>query len=224
MELNVENTVDEMRTEINNQEVFHFKVLEGWRPIEQFEDEGGAEDLQQSEVGNFDLMAFGDMDIDEANWEKIEVTVDSGAARSVADGDAWPSTPRVESLGSRAGSVYLGPGKEKIPNRGQKSLHVRTEGNPAVRNMTFQDAAVRKPLAAVSGIRDKGNVVLFDKKGSFIAPASCPEVNTIRELIRQVKHRIELECKKGVYVMPVWARAGDDKVSAEKPVFSGQGK
>ena len=66
--------------------------------------------------------------------------------------------------------MYLGPGKERIPNRGQKALSVRTAGNTAVRKVTFQDAAVRKPLAAVSGITDKGNAVLFDHRGSLTAP------------------------------------------------------
>ena len=91
--------------------------------------------------------------------------------------------------------------------------------------MTFQDAAVRKPLAAVSGITEKGNIVLFDKKGSFIAPANCPETNTIRELIRQVKNRIELEEKRGVYVMPLRVHTGPDKPNQmDNALFTRQGK
>ena len=66
------------------------------------------------------------MDIDEGNWTKVEATVDSGAAHNVENGDVWPSIPRMESPGSKADSVYLGPGKEKIPNRGQKTLKVKT--------------------------------------------------------------------------------------------------
>jgi hypothetical protein len=91
--------------------------------------------------------------------------------------------------------------------------------------MTFQDAPVRKPLAAVSGITDKGNVVLFDRKGSFIAPEDAPELQTIRELIKQVKNRIELERKKGVYIMPIWVQSGKGLSSKPKAsVFLGQGK
>ena len=221
MELVVENVLAEMQNEIDNQEIFKVQVVKAWQPMETFED---CKEPNQPEEKCLDILAFDDMDVDETNWEKMEVTVDSGAAHSVADGDVWPTIPRMESLGSKAGSVYLGPGKEKIPNRGQKSLTVKTEGNPAIRKMTFQDAAVRKPLAAVSGITDKGNVVLFDKKGSFIAPADCPEVTTIRELIRQIKHRIELERKKGVYVMPIWVQTRADQKNETKTVFSGQGK
>ena len=84
---------------------------------------------------------------------------------------------------------------------------MKTGGSSNVRKMTFQDAVIRKPLAAVSGITEKGNVVLFDRKGSFIAPEDAPEVKTIRELIRQVKNRIELEEKKGIYIMPIWVQS-----------------
>ena len=58
-------------------------------------------------------------------WKVMKATVDSGAAHSVFNGDDWPMIPREESEGSRRGQVYLGPGCEKIPNRGQKRLKVR---------------------------------------------------------------------------------------------------
>jgi hypothetical protein len=154
----------------------------------------------------FELQAVDTMDVEKSGWNRFDIVVDSGAAQSVADGNLWPSIARAESEGSRNGAVYLGPGKERIPNRGQKTMNVKTAGSATVRKMTFQDAAIRKPLAAVSGITDKGNVVLFDKKGSFIAPEDAPEVKTIRELIRQVKHRIVLEERKGIYIMPIWVQ------------------
>jgi hypothetical protein len=154
----------------------------------------------------FELQAVDAMDVEKSGWNRFDIVVDSGAAQSVADGNLWPSIKRAESEGSRSGAVYLGPGKERIPNRGQKTMNVKTAGSSTVRKMTFQDAAIRKPLAAVSGITDKGNVVLFDKKGSFIAPEDAPEVKTIRELIRQVKNRIQLEERKGIYIMPIWVQ------------------
>ena len=140
------------------------------------------------------------MDVDE-DWRDMEVTVDSGAANSVLNGDDWPTIPREESEGSRNGRVYLGPGKEKIPNRGQKSMKVKTGGSDVTHGMTFQDAAVRKPLAAVSGMNDKGNLVLFDKKGSYIIPDSSPEVEIIRKLVKQVKNKIEMERRNNVFLM-----------------------
>ena len=73
-----------------------------------------------------------------------------------------------------------------------------------MRNMTFQDAKVRKPLAAVSGITAKDNIVLFDKQGSYIAPADCAEVREIRKLVENIKDKIKLYEKNGVYLMPIW--------------------
>jgi hypothetical protein len=246
MELIVENTIEEMQNEIFEQEVFKFHVVEGWRPMDADKDGDNSDvelnaiavslkaeetkveeqRVEEHKVEELDLLSADKMDIEEKGWEKIDITVDSGAAHSVADGNiCWPTIRRDESEGSRAGSVYLGPGTERIPNRGQTSLNVRTAGNTAVRKMTFQDAAVRKPLAAVSGITDKGNVVLFDRKGSFIAPEGAPEVQTIRELIKQVKNRIELERKKGVYIMPIWVQTGKTQpTKAKESVFTGQGK
>ena len=67
----------------------------------------------------FELLSFDDMRVEREGWQKVDVTVDSGAAHSVANGDAWPKVSRQEPEGSRNGSVYLGPGKERIPNRGE---------------------------------------------------------------------------------------------------------
>ena len=93
--------------------------------------------------------------------------------------------------------------------------------------MTFQDAKVRKPLAAVSGITGKGNIVLFDKKGSFIAPSDTPEVEEIRGLIGRVKNRIELEEKRGIYIMPVWVQTtganGEPIEKKQLPINSRRG-
>jgi hypothetical protein len=167
---------------------------------------------QQDPLGEDEILDLcpiqeNDMDVDEApgaGWRRIDVTVDSGAANSVINGDDFPNVPREESEGSKKGLVYQGPGSERIANRGQKRFKVRPQDQSSVRNMTFQDAKVRKPLAAVSGITEKNNIVLLDKKGSFIALASCPEVAEIRRLIMQIKSKIELQEKRGVYLMPIW--------------------
>ena len=74
--------------------------------------------------------------------------------------------PREESEGSRKGQVYLGPGKERIPNRGQKKYRGYTQGNNRMRNMVVQDAPVRKPLAAVHRIVEKGS---FSERDAVLA-------------------------------------------------------
>ena len=139
-----------------------------------------------------DLMAF-DEDVSgdsimkdssgDRGWKKMVATVDSGAAHSVFNGEDWPMIPREGSEGSEKGQVYLGPGSERIPNRGQKKLCVKTEGSDVTKNITFQDAKVRKPLVAVSGCTSKGDMVVFDGEGSFIVPGSAVEAQKIRKLV-----------------------------------------
>ena len=81
------------------------------------------------------------------------------------------------------GQRYVGPVGEKIDNLGELTVTVCTErhgrGDISSR-MTFQGAKVRKPLLAVSGVIDKGNIVFFDGSGFFILPNSCAGVG-IRE-------------------------------------------
>ena len=62
--------------------------------------------------------------------------------------------------------------------------------------MTFHGARVHKPLLAVSGVIDKGNIVVFDGSGSFILPNSCAGVGSVRKAITGVQGRIPLHAKK----------------------------
>ena len=67
----------------------------------------------------------------------------------------------------------MGPWGGKIDNLGEMTVKVRTErhgGSDISSRVTFQGAKVRKPLLAVSGVIDKGNIVVFDGSGSFILP------------------------------------------------------
>ena len=70
--------------------------------------------------------------------------------------------------------------------------------------MTFQEAKVRKPLLAVSGVIDKGNIVVFDGSGPFILPSSRAGVAYVRKAITGVRGRIPLHAKNGVFVLRTW--------------------
>ena len=87
--------------------------------------------------------------------------------------DDWPNVDLKPSKGSVKGQRYLGPGGEKIDNLGKLTVKVHTErhgGSDISSRMTFQGAKVRRPLLAVSGVIDKGNIVVFDGSGSFMLP------------------------------------------------------
>ena len=52
-------------------------------------------------------------------------------------------------------------------------MKVRTEhhgGSDISSGVAFQGAEVRKPMLAVSGVTDKGNIVIFDGSGSLKLP------------------------------------------------------
>ena len=94
----------------------------------------------------------------------------------------------------------MGPGGEKIDNLEELTAKVRTErhgGSDISSRVTFQGDKVRKPLLAVSGVIDKGNMVVFDGSGSFILPNSCAGVASVRQASRCMR-------KKRVSVLRTW--------------------
>ena len=70
--------------------------------------------------------------------------------------------------------------------------------------MTFQGGKVRKPQIAVSGVTDKGNIVVFDGSGSFIQPNSCTGVASVRKAMTGVQGRKPLHAENGVSVLRTW--------------------
>ena len=138
----------------------------------------------------------------ETDGERVryrEITVDSSAGESVVDPEDWPNVDLKPSKGSVKGQRYVGPGCEKVDNLGKLTVKVRTErhgGGDISSRMTFHGARVRKPLLAVSGVIDKGNIVVFDGSGSFILPNSCAGVASVRKAITGVQGRIPLHAKK----------------------------
>ena len=115
------------------------------------------------------------MDVDQSYdgrngaWKKFDVTVDSGAAHSVANGDLWPSVHRQESAGSRIGQVYLGPGQERIPNRGAAILDMKV-GIIPIRS-TFQVSQISKSLWSVGKLCDAGCTVQLGRDSAVVTHA-----------------------------------------------------
>ena len=82
-----------------------------------------------------------------------------------------------------------------------------TEGEQM--SITFQAAKVRKPLMAVSSVNDKGQMVLFHLKGSYLIPAHAPEVTTIRNLVAQAQGKVTPHRENGIFNMRVWHKSPD---------------
>ena len=148
-------------------------------------------------------------------YDRVEVTLDSGAGAPVANPDDFPGCVVTDSPGSLAGQVYVGPGNEKIPNEGQFVAPMRLEDGRMTQS-TYQAARVRKPLMAVSSVNDKGNLVMFDDQGSFIIPGGNKSLITqIRALVQKVPDKVKLHRKNGVFHMKAWKL---------KPGFPRQGR
>ena len=64
------------------------------------------------------------------------IVVDSGAEESVMDPEDAPGYAVTESAGSRRGAKYVGPGGERIPNRGQQRIQLMLKGGRRS-NLTF---------------------------------------------------------------------------------------
>ena len=95
---------------------------------------------------------------------------------------------------------------------------VRTErhgGGDISGRVTFQGAKVRKPLA-VSGVIDKGNIVVFDGR-SFVLPNSCAGVTSVRKAITGVQG-IPLHAKTWSLRLADVGQAVDGFQSAGEPL------
>ena len=92
--------------------------------------------------------------------EKGKITIDSGAAETVMPATTLQEIKISESSGSRAGLCYVAANGGTMPNLGEKRVKFRTK-NGKESNILFQVTHAHKPLASVSKIVQKGNVVVF---------------------------------------------------------------
>ena len=98
--------------------------------------------------------------------EVVEVTVDSGAAKSV-----WLSRKKgVERTKSKKAVKLAAANGSPIRFEGDARLEFIRDGMKC--SMKFLDADVKRPLASVSAIVDEGNVVVFGQHESFIENVS----------------------------------------------------
>ena len=103
----------------------------------------------------------------DAGCAKGKITVDSGAAESVWPEDLLPEIETRPSTGSQTGVSYIAANGSRMPNLGEKKVHFKTKDG-LNSSITFQVTKVKKPLAAVSKITEKGNWVCFGPGEAYI--------------------------------------------------------
>ena len=139
-----------------------------------------------------------------SSGRSFDITVDSGAGKSVMPPDAAPDYALQTSAGQLEGQHFVGAGGDRIKNLGQKvvPLHILGSADEQMRCATFQVAQVRKPLMAVSASCDAGHLCLFDNDGSFLIVRDSAEGREIRRLAKRCVDKMALERRNGVYVLP----------------------
>lgn len=145
------------------------------------------------------------MDVDEV----IEVTIDSGAAKSV-----WPRrkgrVTRTKIIGKRP--RLAAANGSPIEVYGEAEL-VFERGGGRRGGMIFVDANVNKPLAAVSAMVDEGNSVVFSKKwGSYVVN------DATGENIELVRRGCDREGKGGTFAMVLECMETKTKKKTDKPM------
>ena len=145
------------------------------------------------------------------DWERIEFTVDSGAAETVIPSMSLKSVPTVSGEKHKNGIEYESACGTKIPNEGEKKCLLSTADAPAEKPATFQVADIHKSLMSVSKMVDRGNTVCFGPEGSWVFNPGTSEYTTLRR-------------KGGLFVMDAWVRSmpGDSKHIDPKPSGSSQ--
>jgi hypothetical protein len=138
---------------------------------------------------------------DKGNWEKITVTIDSGAVDSVGPRTMATDLPIKDTPASRAGLKYRAANGTTIDNLGEKSIQGITRQGKKV-GMTFQVADVTKPLGAVRAMLAAGNKVVFESGNSYI-----------QDKTRTIKTPIEE--RNGAFVFDIWRpKAASNQVNA----------
>ena len=125
------------------------------------------------------------------SWEKIEVTVDSGAADHVSNDKVGHGVTIRETEASKRGMNYRVANGAPIPNRGETVLRgVTDDGTPL--GFTAQITDVTKTLCSVSKMVSAGNRVVFDDaEGNYI-------------MNKKTGHKTYMEKHNGVYKVTMW--------------------
>ena len=140
-------------------------------------------------------------------WEKIGLTIDSGAAETICPAREANSVATIPGSKFAQGVKYTCANGKKLPNLGEKRCVMCTEESEVEHNITMQVADVTRALMSVSRAVDAGNRIVFDDKWSYIEDKRSGQRTTIQR-------------RGGLYVLECWIKARDE--SASQP-FGRQG-
>ena len=143
------------------------------------------------------------------NIGKGKITIDSGAAESVMPVRMLEEIPIKRSSEEKMATKYTAANGGRLWNSGERQVHFVAKGDDKMSMAEFQCMEVKKPLASVARIVDKGNRVVFEAAGSYIQNIETGK-------------KIELVRDNGTYAMEVefMAEQGDDVYMNNTPDFT----
>lgn len=137
-------------------------------------------------------------------WERIELTVDSGAAETICPVSVAKTIATQPGAKMAQGAKYTCEGGRKLPNLGEKRCTLSTNDSRTMRSITMQVADVNRPLLSVAKSVDAGNRIVFDREWSYIEDRQTGEGTT---LTRQ----------GGLHILDAWVKGKPESV--DKPVM-----
>ena len=127
----------------------------------------------------------------EITWEKLTLTVDSGASDTVVPPKfcAWSSIFHTEKVGTE----YEVANGQVVQNLGERRCTIKVGDRVGELNIAFQVVEVHKPLLAVSSLTAQGHRVIFADQDDHILLSNNEKlplrnVNGVFELDVWVKH------------------------------------
>ena len=124
-------------------------------------------------------------------WERIVLTVDSGASETVVPPDVASCLPLLHT--SQVGTEYEVANGGVVVNLGERRADVIMKlGSKTSMILSFQVVKVHKPLLAVSRLVEAGHKVLFDKDDPHIMLSSG--------------EKVAMKCHDGTYEIELWIR------------------
>lgn len=121
---------------------------------------------------------------EEESWKFVgtaEITIDSGADESVCPQD-WGRAFHTKDIPDDKKMKFRNASGGKMEHYGEKMVYVKTEDQEKVLGMNFQVSDVKRPLAAVWRIAEKGNLIQFGPRAedNFILNTKTKEKIGIR--------------------------------------------
>ena len=126
------------------------------------------------------ISAIGEEQGKKEGWQRVPLTVDSGACDTVADSRSFPGYPFQETEASRAGSAFSTAAGDPNPHLGETEI-VACIGGGDIRTIRTQCSTVAKPMFSVKQMIEACQFVRFCEAGGFILDTHIGKVDWLRE-------------------------------------------